>query len=80
MDESRPIIQSEVSQKEKNKYHIHRIWKDVTDEPIFSSNGDEIETRLGDIEQGRRGWDEWRENIETHSNMCKLDSQRGFAV
>ena len=33
-----PIIQSEVSQKEKNKYHIlmliYGIWKDSTDEPI----------------------------------------------
>ena len=33
-----PIIQSEVSQKEKNKYciltHIYRIWKDGTDESI----------------------------------------------
>ena len=34
-----PIIQNEVSQKEKNKYHIlthtYGIWKDGTDEPIF---------------------------------------------
>ena len=33
-----PIIQSEVSQKEKNKYHIlmliYGIYKDGTDEPI----------------------------------------------
>ena len=33
-----PIIQSEVSQKEKDKYHIlthiYRIWKDGTDDPI----------------------------------------------
>ena len=32
------IIQSEVSQKEKNKYrvltHIYGIWKDGSDEPI----------------------------------------------
>ena len=56
-----PTIQSEVSQKEKNKYHIHGVCKVVTDEPILSNNGDEIETRLGDIEQGRRGWDQWRE-------------------
>ena len=56
-----PTIQCEVSQKEKNKYHIHGVCKDITDEPIFSSNGDEIETRLGDTEQGRRGWDQWRE-------------------
>ena len=33
-----PIIQNEVSQKEKNKYHvlmdIYEIYKDGTDEPI----------------------------------------------
>ena len=33
-----PTTQSEVSQKEKNKYcaftHIYGIWKDGTDEPI----------------------------------------------
>ena len=33
-----PVIQSEVSQKEKNKYcivtHIYGIWKNGTDEPI----------------------------------------------
>ena len=32
------VIQSEVSQKEKNKYriltHIYEIWRNVTDEPI----------------------------------------------
>ena len=33
-----PVIKSEVSQKEKNKYcitmHIHRVWKNGADEPI----------------------------------------------
>ena len=33
-----PIIQSEISQKEKNKYciltYLYGIWKDGTDEPI----------------------------------------------
>ena len=33
-----PVIQSEVSQKEKNKYriltHVYGIWKNGTDEPI----------------------------------------------
>ena len=36
-----PIMQSEVSQKEKNKYHVlmhtYGIWKDGTDEPIFGA-------------------------------------------
>ena len=33
-----PIMQSEVSQKEKHQYsiltHIYGIWKDVNDDPI----------------------------------------------
>ena len=33
-----PVIQSEVSQKEKDKYcmltHMHGIWKDSADEPV----------------------------------------------
>ena len=33
------VIQSEVSQKEKNKYcilmHMHRIYKNATDKPIY---------------------------------------------
>ena len=44
-----PIIQSEVSQKEKNKYHIlthiYGIDKDGTDEPIYRAA---IENRLVD--------------------------------
>ena len=41
------IIQSEVSQKEKNKYHILMhicgIWKNGTDEPVCKA---EIETQM----------------------------------
>ena len=41
-----PVIQNEVNQKEKNKYHIstniYRIWKNGTDEPICRA---EIETQ-----------------------------------
>ena len=49
-----PITQSEVSQKEKNKYHIlmhiHGILKDGTDASYLQgSNGDaDIEKRLVD--------------------------------
>ena len=61
-----PIKQSEVSQKEKNKYHIlthiYRIWKDGTDEPICRAL---METDIGNgltdtMSGGRRGWGEWR--------------------
>ena len=41
------VIQSEVSQKEKNKYrilmHICGTWKNGTDEPVFRA---EIETQM----------------------------------
>ena len=54
-----PVIQSEVSQKEKNKYHIltHtcEIYKSGTEDPI-SRTGTEIQIRSMDIwKQGRVG-------------------------
>ena len=64
-----PIIQSEVSQKEKNKYcvlaHIYGIEKDGTDELTCQAVVEtlDIEHRLIDTAggRGRRGWDGWRE-------------------
>ena len=52
-----PIIQSEVSQKEKDKYHIimhiYGIEKDGTEEFMQGSNGEtDIESRLMDMGQG----------------------------
>ena len=42
-----PIIQSEVSQKEKNKYHVLHVYmgsrKNSTDEPIYK---EEMETQM----------------------------------
>ena len=39
--ELEPIIQSEVSQKEKHQYsiltHIYGIWKDGNDNPVFKT-------------------------------------------
>ena len=39
-----PIIQSEVSQKDKDHYsiltHIYGIWKDVNDNPICKTEGE----------------------------------------
>ena len=47
MDEQSPIIQSEASQKEKNKYHIlthiYGIYKDGTDETICGAS---VETQM----------------------------------
>ena len=46
------VIQGEVSQKEKNKYHIlthiYGIWKYGTDEPIFGV-GLETQTQRSDL-------------------------------
>ena len=63
-----PIIQSEVSQKEKYKYriltHVCGYQKDGTDEFIFRA-AKETQTQRIDLwtwsERGRRGWDTWIE-------------------
>ena len=63
------IIQSEVGQKEKYKYHIlthiYGIQKDGTDELTCQAVVEtlDIEHRLIDTAggRGRRGWDGWRE-------------------
>ena len=45
-----PVIQSEVSQKEKNKYHIlmhiYGIYKNGTDEPISQTGASLVAQRL----------------------------------
>ena len=84
----KPIIQSEISQKETNKYHIltpiYRLQKDGTNEPICRA-AMEMKTQRTDLRTwGRRGgekrgWDEWREQYG-NTNVCKIDSQWGFAV
>ena len=63
-----PIIQSEVSQKDKNKHHIlthiYGLYKDGTDEIIC---GAAMRHRHGEqtyghrVGGGRRWWDLWRE-------------------
>ena len=63
-----PVIQSEVSQKEKNKYrmltHICGIQKNGTDEPIFRA-GIERQTQRMDMwtQWGKGGWDELRDQV-----------------
>ena len=62
-----PIIQSEVSQKEKDKYnilmHIYRIQKNGTEEFIFRAAMEKQTQRIDLWTQGegRRGWDVWKE-------------------
>ena len=60
-----PIIQSEVSQKEKHEYsiltHIYRIYKDGNDDFICKTAKDtDMKNRL--LDSGRRqGWGDLRE-------------------
>ena len=82
-----PIIQSEVSQKEKNNYHIlthiYGIYKDGTEEPIFRAaveNTDTENSLMDTAGRGRRGWEVCRDNTETYITICKTDSQWEFVV
>ena len=62
-----PIIQSEVSQKEKDKYHIlthiYGISKNGTEEFIYRAEMEKQtwRTDLWTLEEGRRGQDIWKE-------------------
>ena len=77
-----PIIQSEVSQKEKDKYHIlmhiYRIQKNGTEEFILQGNNGEtgIENRLMDTERGGEGEMYGKSNKETYISIFKIESQR----
>ena len=71
-----PIIQSEVSQKEKDKYHIlmhiYRMQKNGIEEFIYMTAGDkQTKNRLSDM---RRGEAEMygESNIETHITIWKI--------
>ena len=62
------VIQSEVSQKEKNKYcilmHICGIQKNGTDEPICRADIETQTQRLDMWTQGEReGWDELGDQV-----------------
>ena len=83
-----PIIQSEISQKETNKYHIltpiYRLQKDGTNEPICRAAMEMQTQRTGlwDMVGGEKGEGEMygESNIEIYNAICKTDSQWEFAV
>ena len=57
------VIQSEISQKEKNKYniltHICGIQKNGTDEPVRKAEIEtDVENKHMDTKGGKQGWDE----------------------
>ena len=82
-----PIIQSEVSQKEKDKYrilmHIYGIQKKKVLKNLFT--GQQWRNRHGEYtyghgERGGEGEMYGKSNAETYITMCKIDSQWEFAI
>ena len=73
------IIQSEVSQKEKDKYHIlmhiYGIQKDGTEEFICRAAVEKQTQSYGHVERGRQGEMCGKSNMETYITICKIDSQ-----
>ena len=73
-----PIIQSEGSQKEKDKYcilmHIYGIQKNGTEEFIYRGVMEkETQQTYGHGEQGGEGEMYEKSNMETYITMCKID-------
>ena len=78
-----PIIQSEVSQKKKDKYciltHIYRIWKNGTEELIYRATMEKQTYRI-DLWTWGEGEMYGKSNMETSITTCKIDSQGEFAA
>ena len=79
-----PIIQSEVSQKEKDKYciltHIHIIQKNDTEEFIYRATMEKQTQRIDLWTWGVEDEMYEKSNMETYMTICKIDSQWEFAV
>ena len=81
-----PIIQSEVSQKEKDKYHIlthiYAIQKNGSEDFIYRAEMEKHTQRTDLWIWGGGGEDEiyGKSNMETYITICKIDSQWEFAV
>ena len=77
-----PIIQNEVSQKEKEKHHIlthiYGIEKDGTKEFICRAAMEK--QTYGHRERGGKGEMYGESNMDTYITICKIDSQWEFAV
>ena len=72
----KPIIQSEVSQKEKHQYsiltHIYGIYKDGNDNPVCETAKDTQMCRIDFwILWERERWDDWENGVETCLISCK---------
>ena len=81
-----PVIQSEVNQKEEDKYHmltlIYGIQKDDTDEPTCRAAVDtQTQRTYLWTQQGKREWDELREQHgHLYITVYKIYSQGEFSV
>ena len=81
-----PILQSEVCQKEKDKYriltHIYRIQKIGTEEFIYRAamGNRHREQTYGHVERGGEGEMYVVSNMETYITVDKIDSHWEFAV
>ena len=80
-----PIIQSEVSQKEKDKYRIlariYGIQKNGTDGFICKAAVEkQREQAYGHGKMGGEGELYGENNMETYITLCKIDGQWEFAV
>ena len=81
-----PIIKSEVSQKEKDKYHIlthiYGIQKSGTEEFITRAAMEKQTQRIDLWTWGGREEGEvyGKSNMETYITICKIDTQWEFAV
>ena len=81
-----PIIQNEMSQKEKDKYHIlmhiYGIQKNGTEEFIYRA-AMEKQTQRIDLwtwGEGGEGQMYGKSNMESYITICKIDSQWEFDV
>ena len=79
-----PTIQSEVSQKEKDKYHtLMHISRRMVLRNLFTGQqwrNRHREQTYGHGERGGEGEMYGKSNTETYSTICKIDSQWEFAV
>ena len=82
-----PIIQSEVSQKEKDKYRILKYIYMESRKTVFKNlfTGQQWRKRYrewsnGHRERGGEGEMYGKSNMETYITICKIDRQWGFAL
>ena len=82
-----PIIQSEMSQKMKDKYnilmHMYGIQKNGSEEFIYwaaMEKQTQREYTYGHGERGGEGEMYGKSNMETYITICEIDGQQEFAI